>query len=165
MITKIKGHVYVSNLNTELIQELVDSYKTNQDFLKAVGFSDIVLINIRNGGKVRIETIYKLMSLFPYLEPHHIIKDFCEDEYVYFDIDLKKYKPVASDLNDTEKIISSIVKTIKIKTECLGLEKQNSLINLMKRLVLEANYYGIMLEKMNKSAKVINTIEKIRNGE
>lgn len=164
-ITKIKGHIYVSDLNIDLIHELVNSFKTHQEFLKAVGFSDIVLINIRNGGKVRIDTIYKLMTLFPELQPKQLINDFSEDEFAYFDIDLKKYKPIVSDLEDTEYIIRSLVKTVKIKTEVLGLEKQSCLINLLKRIVLESNYYGIMLEKMNRSAKVINTIEKIRNGE
>ncbi len=163
-ITKIKGHIYVDNLNVDLIESLIGSYKTNQEFLKEIGFSDIVLINIRHGGKVRIETIDKFLALFPELEPRDLILDYNEEQFNHFDIDLSKYKPKQEDLDDCEKAIKAIVHSINSINEALGLEKKNKVYYLLKRLVLEANYYGVLLEKMNRSTKVIKAIEKVRNN-
>jgi hypothetical protein len=163
MIYKHKGKLLVSNLNIELIEQLILEYPTVEHFLKDVGISYIVLQNIRNGGSVKLSTIEKLLNRFYNLRPQDLIQDFKKDDYMYFNIDLTKFKPTQEDVADSVEYLQANQRTIHTLCQGLAPDKVSRIMMLIKRLVMEAAYYGIMLEKMNKSIKVIDYINKTRN--
>jgi len=163
MIYKHKGKLLVSNLNVNLIEELVATYPTVDHFLKDIGISYIVLQHIRNGGSVKVSTIEKILNRFYNLKPQDLIRDFKKDDYMYFNIDLTKFKPTQEDVADCVEYLNANQRTIMLLCKELNLEKATRIMTLVKRLVMEAAYYGIMLEKMNNSVKVIDYINKMRN--
>jgi len=164
MIYKQIGKIVVSNIDVETVEELVSQFPTTEHFLKEVGISYIVLQNIRNKGNVKISTIEKILNKFPNLKPQDLILDFKKEDYEYFNIDLDKYKPTNEDIIDVVDYINANQRTISTQLECLGVEKKNRIMFLIKRLVIEAAYWGVLLEKMNKSYKIINYVNKVRNN-
>ena len=162
-ITKVRGKLYVTNINVPLFEALVEGHRTIGEFLSAVGFTYKAYKNIKEGGLVTLDTVYKILSLYPEIEPYDLILDFNEKDFVHFDIDLKKHTPTERDLKECENLIRDIVRTLRIHTERLGVEKQSNVMNLIKRLNLEVTYYGIILEKLNKSAKTISAVRDIRS--
>lgn len=162
-VIKIKGVFYVENINKDKIEELVSRFRTIQEFLEHTRIANSVLVNIRNGGKVTISTIDKLLGAFDDITAADIINDFKEEDYIRFDIDLNKYTPTDADLKDCEELIKAYSRTINENTRLMGVEKHKRVMNLVKRLILESQYYGVILEKMGKSVTLIKTVESIRN--
>lgn len=163
MIYKHKGKLLVSNLNVALIEEMVTDYPTVDHFLKDVGISYIVLQHIRNGGSVKLKTIERILNRFYNLKPQDLILDFKKDDYMYFNIDLTRFKPTQEDVADSVEYLNANQRTIKLLCDELSSEKSTRIMMLVKRLVMEAAYYGILLEKMNNSVKIIDYINKMRN--
>lgn len=162
-VKRIKGVFYVDNINIEKVEELVSRFDTIQEFLAHARLANSVLVNIRNDGKVTMSTIDKLLSAFDELEPKDLILDYKEEDYFKFDIDLTKYRPTDSDLKDSEHLMQAYSRTIKEHLRLLNVEKREKILRLLKRLMLESQYYGVLLEKMGKSVYLIKNIEEIRN--
>ena len=123
MIYKHKGKLLVSNLNVNLIEELVATYPTVDHFLKDIGISYIVLQHIRNGGSVKVSTIEKILNRFYNLKPQDLIRDFKKNDYMYFNIDLTKFKPTQEDVADCVEYLNANQRTIMLLCKELNLEK------------------------------------------
>ena len=107
--------------------------------------------------------LFRSLNRFYNLKPQDLILDFKKDDYMYFNIDLTKFKPTQEDITDSVEYLNANQRTIKMLCKDLGLEKVSRIMMLVKRLIMEAAYYGIMLEKMNNSVKIIDYINKMRN--
>lgn len=138
--------------------------KPQNEFSKKYHVSKQVLHELRERKPPSYDLITKLCRMIPDLSLQELLNDYNEEEYEDLDLDLNNMKPTLADINDTIKHCKSRMATIKtiLNQSEISVEKRTKLFEVIERLMLECQYLGIQLNKINQDEKIIKKVLKER---
>lgn len=151
------------------------NYNTLEEAIKDTKFEDRLFAKLRMSKKqliriqkkqepVSYQTLVRLVKTYPQYTIKDFILDYTEEEYEDLDLDLGNYVPTIEELKDLQQECNLRKETIRsiLKNSTMCVEKQTKIMYQIERLMLNEQYFGIMLNLCGLSYKVTEKLEKLR---
>lgn len=151
------------------------NYKTLEDAVKETKFEDRLFAKLRMSKQqlqkiqkkqepVSYQTLIRLVKVYPKYTIKDFLLDYTEEEYDDLDLDLGMYMPTIKELKELQQECNLRKETIRsiLKGSTMCIEKQEKIMYQVERLMLDEQYFGIMLNLCGLSYKVTEKLEKLR---